>query len=318
MKGSSAVVTLVSMLASSVSGMALLAPGAKVAVVGGGAVQILSARLAALRGFETTIALPETEMATAKRLMFDDAHPEGSLPLKCLSITGESASSEDIEACVAGMEGLIIAFDNEGAFMPPSALKIFTDGSNLKHISLMSRTLNGGGMGFFPNAAKMAANAEIWAGTDALVAQFKKQDAEIRARASEIGASCTIIRAGTLKGGASADAAIDDGNGEADFLNPYFYTMGQQDVVNWRLLFDCSALGVEMMKGDTMQGPGFQAAMTATSLGAGDSHRGAVASALVEAMRVQAAQDGGDFSVASVKGEAFPEPDAFAKMFASA
>ena len=116
--------------------------------------------------------------------MFDDAHPEGSLPLKCLSITGESASSEDIEACVAGMEGLIIAFDNEGAFMPPSALKIFTDGSNLKHISLMSRTLNGGGMGFFPNAAKMAANAEIWAGTDALVAQFKKQDAEIRARAS--------------------------------------------------------------------------------------------------------------------------------------
>ena len=58
--------------------------------------------------------------------------------------------------------------------------------------------------------------------------------------------------------------------------------------------------------------------MTATSLGAGDSHRGAVASALVEAMRVQAAQDGGDFSVASVKGEAFPEPDAFAKMFASA
>ena len=54
----------------------------------------------------------------------------------------------------------------------------------------------------------------------------------IQARAKELDASYTIVRAGTLKGGASADAAIEDGKGEASFLNPFFYTLGQQDVVS--------------------------------------------------------------------------------------
>ena len=41
-------------------------------------------------------------------------------------------------------------------FMPPT-------GTNFKHVSLMSRHLNGEGMGFFAKAAKVGANAEIWA-----------------------------------------------------------------------------------------------------------------------------------------------------------
>jgi hypothetical protein len=85
-------------------------------------------------------------------------------------------------------------------------------------------------MGFFPKAAKFAANAEIWAGDPDLVAQYQAQEASVRARAKEVGASTTIIRAGTLKGGASGDALMG-GAGEPMFLNPAFYTIGQQDVV---------------------------------------------------------------------------------------
>lgn len=212
--------------------MSVLTPGANVVVVGGGAIQSLAARLAALRGFSTTVALPEQDMGTARALIFDDANPEGTLPVKLMAISGPEADSPTIEACVENAEGLIICFDNEQAFMPESAMKIFTAGGNLKHIALMSRYLNGEGMGFFPNAAKVAANSEIWAGTDAFVKQFKTQDAMIQTRAKELGASYTIIRAGTLKGGASADAAIAEGGGESDFLNPFFYTLGQQDVVS--------------------------------------------------------------------------------------
>jgi len=299
--------------------MSVLTPGANVVVVGGGAIQSLAARLAALRGFSTTVALPEQDMGTARALIFDDANPEGTLPVKLMAISGPEADSPTIEACVENAEGLIICFDNEQAFMPESAMKIFTAGGNLKHIALMSRYLNGEGMGFFPNAAKVAANSEIWAGTDAFVKQFKTQDAMIQTRAKELGASYTIIRAGTLKGGASADAAIAEGGGESDFLNPFFYTLGQQDVVNWRLLYDCACLDVELKAGDTMAGPGFTAALTATSPegGAGDSHRGGVAAALVESLRVEAALNK-DFSVAAQKGEKFPPPDKWAGMFASA
>jgi len=299
--------------------MSTLAPGANVVVIGGGAIQSLASRIAALRGYKATVALPEQEMGTARALIFDDLHPEGSIPITLLPISGPDADSSTIEACVESADGLIICFDNEQAFMPESAMKIFTAGGNVKHIALMSRYLNGAGMGFFPNAAKVAANSEIWAATDALVAQFKMQDEMIKSRAKELGASFTIIRAGTLKGGASADAAISEGGGEAQFLNPFFYTLGQQDVVNWRLLYDCASLGVELSKGDTMPGPGFSAALTATSAegGAGDSHRGAVATALVESLRVDAAL-GSDFSVASKPATAFPKPEQWASMFAGA
>ena len=109
------------------------------------------------------------------------------------------------------------------------------------------------------------------------------------------GAEYTVIRAGTLKGGAtgiSLDESVDeaDRNGEPTFLTPAFYKLGTQDVANWRLVYDCSALGVNLVAGDTLPGPGASAVFTATDkVGAGDSHRGAVAAALVEALRSPAA-----------------------------
>ena len=68
-----------------------------------------------------------------------------------------------------------------------------------------------------------------------------------------------------------------------------------------------------------MSGPGFSAALTATSEagGDGDSHRGAVACALVEALRQPNAADA-DFSVGSEKGKVFPSEAEWAAMFANA
>lgn len=201
--------------------------------------------------------------------------------------------------------------------MPEAALNVFLK-PNLKRVSVMSRSLNGEGMGFFANAAKKAANAEIWAGDANLVKEYKAMESMIKARAVEVGASTTIVRAGTLKGGASGDA-LSGGSGEAMFMNPKYYQMGQQDVVNWRLLYDCGSLGVKLLKGDVLPGPGFMAAMTATTPegGQGDSHRGAVAMSLVEALRSEAATDA-DFSVETELSREFPSEEEWAKLFANA
>ena len=70
--------------------------------------------------------------------------------------------------------------------------------------------------------------------------------------------------------------------------------------------------------GDAMPGPGFTAALTATDrCGAGDSHRGAVAMALVQALGCEAAA-GKDFSVAAKAGRKFPQAPEWPGMFAAA
>ena len=37
-----------------------------------------------------------------------------------------------------------------------------------------------------------------------------------------------------------------------------FYGLGQQEIVNWRLLFDTTSQGVTLSRGDVVEGPGFQ------------------------------------------------------------
>jgi len=275
--------------------------------------------MAALRGYDTTLAVIPKEVDMAKELLYDANNPEGSLPITLMLVAGPQADSAVIEACVAKTEGLIIAFDSDRQFLPDAALNVFMPpgGTNLKHVSLMSRYLNGEGMGFFANAAKAAANAEIWNGAADSIKEYKNMEKAVCERVKELGASYTVVRAGTMKGGASGDVLSEneDSGGEPSFLNPALYRYGQQDVSNWRLLFDCNALGVELVKGDTLPGPGFTAALTATNeCGAGDSNRGAVATALVEALRTPAAADA-DFSVRSVKGRSFPQEGAWPALF---
>ncbi|KAL1530461.1 hypothetical protein AB1Y20_001363 [Prymnesium parvum] len=297
-----------------------LAQGDQVMVCGTGPVMLLAAKLAAIKGFATTCAVSERDFELAPGLIYTDLHPEGSLPLEFLKISGPDADSNVIEECTSKAKGLVIAFDGEMT-IPERALSVFMPESNsLQRVSLMSRYLNGAGMGFFANAAKLAANSEIWAARAEQVESYRAMEKAVISRAESMGVGHTIIRAGTLKGGAFGDSLAGAG-GENTFLHAKFYSLGQQDVVNWRLLYDCDVLGVELARGDTMSGPGFLAAITATNSkggsGAGESHRGAVATALVEALRLSEAANK-DFSVGAREGRQFPDAAAWRKMFANA
>lgn len=299
-----------------IASAAVLTPGAKVLCVGQGPICLAAAKLSALRGFATTALMFPQELDTAKALVYDSKTTEGSIPLTFMPIAGENADEAAIEALASESEGLILAIDDqEKCFGAPVAETFIKPGTALKHVSLMSRNCNGQGMGFFCKSARLAANSDVWEGSGGQIKKFKEMEALITGLAKTAGADHTIVRAGTLKGGASGDQK--GGAGEAAFLNPYFYSLGQQDVVNWRLLFDCDCLGVKLVKGDTLPGPGFGAALTATSMGDGDSHRGAVAAALVNSLGVDAAANA-DFSVGAEKGREFPKEDAWEAMFARA
>eukprot|EP00964_Phaeocystis_antarctica_P092053 scaffold59132_cov56-Phaeocystis_antarctica.AAC.4 len=80
-----------------------------------------------------------------------------------------------------------------------------------------------------------------------------------------------------------------------------------------------SGRGATLSRGDTLPGPGFTAILTAISEDAcaGDSGRGAVAEALVEALACDAAA-GRDFSIAAAAGRAAPSREEWASMFVDA
>ena len=251
-------------------------------------------------------------------------HEEGLFPLALVPITGPDKADAAIEAAIRSAAGLVVAVD--GPFtLPESTLHVFMpeEGGLLARFSCMSRYLSGRGMGPFVFAAQKAGNKEIWDANADGVRAYREMEAVIQKRAAALpgGVEATIVRAGTLKGGASGsanDPQVEGGGGEPSFLNKAFYSLGQQDAFNWRLIYDTSCLGVKIARGNTLPGPGLTAALTATDrCGAGDSHRGAVATALVEALRVEVA-GGGDFSVAVKEAEAFPPAEAWPALFANA
>ena len=314
------VIVLLAAVANAMS----LAPGAKVLVVGNGPIQCLAARLCAIKGYTTTLAVIGTTMSTDEQVVYDNdgegQYTKDKLPLTIMPITGENIDEKAIETCIAEAEGMIFAFDSSDRTLPELSMNVFLPqegGTAIKSVSLMSRYCNGGGMGFTVNAAKIAANPDLWAGGK-MIPEYKKMESMVNARTKALNAGCTVIRAGNLKGGSTGDQA-GGGGGDPRFLNPFFYTLGQQDIVNWRLLYDCNALGVEVSAGDTLPGSGFTAALTATDrIGQGDSHRGAVATALVEALGCEPAKDK-DFSIKTTEAREFDSSTAtWEKLFASA
>ena len=190
--------------------MATLEPGAKVLVTGKGPVMLLAAKLAAVQ--VPPLGIPASPLAASVRLhppppasisvqgfevccllgtepqMAEDLIGDPSLPLTLLPVQGGSADPVAVEAAVKSASGLIIAFDGEEV-LSDAALDIFMpkDGTNFKHVSLLSRHLNGEGMGFFAKAAKVAANAEIWAAPEPVVEGFRSMELTVRARAKEVG-----------------------------------------------------------------------------------------------------------------------------------
>lgn len=297
----------------------VISPGSKICIVGAGPTCVCAAKLAAIRGYDTTALMFPAECSTAPGLVYDVKTITGSIPLKFMPIAGPDADEAAIEALAAEVEGVILAIDDEKTFGEPVIETFIKPGTALKRVSVMSRYLNGEGMGFFAKSAKMAANTEVWAGGADAVAKYKEMEKVVREKSKEAGVDFTIIRAGTLKGGASGTSVDDEnGGGEPTLLNKEFYKLGVQDVANWRLIYDCDNLGVNLVAGDTLPGPGNSAVFTATAkCGPGDSHRGAVAASLVEALRSEPAANR-DFSVGAEEGRKFPTEEEWATKFTKA
>jgi len=141
-----------------VTRMSALASGDDVVVLGGGPVMLLAAKLAALRGFSTTIAATPDDLGRVDEFLYDSKTTKESLPVATLPISGPDADGPKIDACAEAASGLIVAFDGE-TVINEGALKVFMrEGAKLKRAAVMSRYLNGEGMGFFATAAKKAAN----------------------------------------------------------------------------------------------------------------------------------------------------------------
>jgi hypothetical protein len=296
--------------------MAGLAAGANVVVYGDGPMQCLAARLAAIRGFKTTLLVKGEDLDEAEDLCHDESYAIGSIPLTFVPISGEGADEGVLNGTVKAAEGIIVTFDNSADIMTQKGLNILMPpNSDVKHISIMSRNLNGEGMGFWSNAAKASSNPDVWTAPDEMVKQYREMESFVKERAKECGASFTIIRVGTLKGGSTGGSG--DG-GEPTFLNGNFYNAGAQDIVNWRLLYDNQALNFELVKGDTLSGPGLRAVWDSRDkIAEGDSHRGAAAAAMVEALRTPAAHNA-DFAVKTTEGRKFPSPEEIASIYEKA
>jgi len=304
----------------------VVSPPGKVLVVGAGPVCLCAAKLAALRGYQTTcLAFPE-DCNRAASLIYSEKLGclDGSLPLTFMPIAGPDVEEAQIEAIAAEADGLILAIDGENTFGVPVLDTLIRPDGKLQRVSLMSRSLNGNGMGLFANAAKFAANKEVWDGNVPAVKKYREMELNVITLAEAAGAEHSIVRVGTLKGGGcgaqdreASEGDDEDPGGEPSLLTSEVYKLGSQDVVNWRLIYDCDALAMELLPGDTLPGPGPLAALTATDkIGPGDSHRGAVAACLVEALRAPAAA-GRDFSVKAKEGRKFPSESELAAMFAA-
>lgn len=299
-----------------------------VGVVGRGYVPTLTAKLLALTGYQTWMIVPAGEQERIDSLILDDVH------LDQIQSNLEFLSSTDQEAVMDKListDALIFAVDGDGV-IDPAVVDFLLNPTlckTIKRVVAMSRNLNGKGMGFFVKASKFSANPEVWAAESELIAQYKSFEEQIKLRSKLCGAEYTIVRSGTLKGGACGDIASstleeveDDNNKEPayypQYLTSMFYEYTKRDIITWQLLFDCRARGTFLSKGDTLAGPGLKAVFTATAGEAcpGDTSRCGVAEAMMRSLFIEEARNI-DFAVGSKEGRVPPSDAEWESMFRS-
>ena len=287
-----------------------------VGVVGRGFVSILTAKIAAVAGYDTWILYPEGEESTITKLI---ENQDGEIP-KGFSMV--STSQSDIVADkLPNTNALIIAVDDDEP-VADSVLNFLLDTeklsngrenseNNLKRVVAMSRNLNGKNMGFFVKASKISANSEVWDGSTST--QYKAYEKNVQNLAAACGADYTIVRAGTLKGGAGGESYEYD-----KFLSPDFYEMTKKDIVTWQLLFDCNVRGVTFAKGDVMPGPGNRAVFTACGYEAlpGDTSRCGIAEAMIKSLSFPLAANI-DFGVGTAESRTPPSDEDWSNLFNS-
>jgi hypothetical protein len=257
-----------------------------VGVVGKGFISILCAKLAAVAGYRSWLLVPPGQDETIAALISDK-----SLPIELI----QSTDSDLVDIKLSETDALMIAVDDDST-MDEEVIKYILNpdsSRNVKRVVAMSRNLNGSNMGFLVKASKLSANAEVWDNSNC--EDYKKFEDVIKRQSSAVGADYTIVRAGTLKGGACGENPV-----LSQYLSTKFYELTKKDIVTWQLLFDCNVRGAKLTRGDSMPGPGLKAIFTATATEAcdGDSSRCAVAEAMVKSLTVEETSNI-DFSVST-------------------
>jgi len=300
------VLTQVGFGASSKLEMAVVPPSesSTVGVVGRGFISVLSAKLAAKAGYKTWILAPPGQSDTMLSLIDDD-----SLNLEIV----EATDSDRVASNIAETDAYIIAVDDDST-MDEAVINYILNpetSKKVKRVTAMSRNLNGADMGFFVKASKMSANAEVWDNSKAN--DFKKFEDVIKRQTSAVGGDYTIVRAGTLKGGACGEEPL-----LPQYLSKKFYEMTKKDIITWQLLFDCNVRGVKVAKGDVLPGPGNKAIFTATSTEAcpGDSSRCGIAEALVRSISFENTANM-DFGIGTEEGREPPSDEEWQKLLGS-
>lgn len=223
-----------------------------------------------------------------------------------------ASDTDRVEELLAETDAMLIATDDVDSVVDPSIIDYLLDPEKvpkMKRVVAMSRNLNGAGMGMFVSASRRAANAQVW-DNDNKVA-FGQYEQNIQNAAQKCGADWTIVRAGTLKGGASGE------NTEyPQYLHNSYYEMTKSDIITWQLLFDCNVRGVKLARGDVMSGPGIKAVFTAVGSEdhEGDSGRCGVAEAMVRSLEVDVAANV-DFGVGTVASREIPTEEEWETLF---
>jgi len=255
-----------------------------VGIVGRGFVAMLAAKVAARRGHKVWKVCFNGSEEEAEKLISDD-DGDGSLPDNLQLI--RAADGDLVDEQMGATDALIIATDGPGDVFTDSLVEYFLDpekvsSGRLERVVAMSRNLNGKGMGFLASAARKAANQDIWDGAESEA--YRVFEKAVREKAQACGAPfVTVARAGTLKGGGCGSYDSPDSYYPKRFLNRALYEKTKKDITRWQLLFDCDVRGVELAKGDVLEGPGATAVINAVSTkeSRGDTSRAGIAEAMI-------------------------------------
>ena len=278
-----------------------------IGTVGNGYLPILLAKFSALTHGSSWVICPAADMDMMKQLAAMDGF--GELP-KNLEFVPAS-DTDRVESLLRDTDALMVACDDVDSVVDPNVINYLLDPDKVspKRVVAMSRNLNGSGMGMLVSASRRAANAQVWDNSNA--AAYRSCEQNIKDASEKCGADWTIVRAGTLKGGACGEKNL-----YPQYLAESYYELTKNDIITWQLLFDCNIRGVKLQKGDVLPGPGVKAVFTATGSEEheGDSSRAAVAEAMVRSLEIEDAANV-DFGVGTVASREIPTNEEWDQLF---
>ncbi|GMH75323.1 hypothetical protein TrST_g7979 [Triparma strigata] len=311
----------------------LSVPDSTVLVVGSGPLPLVAVKTAYFAGYKKVYhLLPPNVHERSAKLMFGDGYSYTTDEEGCLSPPFTSQSGFDDGSCggkikfldggdpssteeLACVDGIVFASDNFEPAVPLEVANYLMEcASDLKQVSVHSKTMNEEGYGWIVSAARKTANKDIWDRNKDDIQKLTSFTEGVKKKAAEKGAGVTVIKTGTLKGGgwgvtnlgddAEGDEKVGPEGEESYGLSDAFYKAVQRDIVNFQMLYDCETSDVYVMKGDVGVGGGGTQVLKANSSKeeAGDSGRKGTAGALVYSLASGEAGSNQEFTIRSKEG----------------